>query len=46
MASSTLRVTLQLLWEEYLLVDPTGYRYTQFREIYRQWARRLRPSMR
>ena len=24
----------------------TGYRYTQFCEIYRQWARRLRPSMR
>ncbi len=39
-------VTLQLLWEEYLQVHPTGYRYTQFCEIYRQWARRLRPSMR
>ena len=39
-------VTLQLLWEEYLQVHPGGYRYTQFCEIYRQWARRLRPSMR
>ena len=39
-------VTLQLLWEEYLDVHPSGYRYTQFCEIYRQWARRLRPSMR
>ena len=39
-------VTLQLLWEEYLQVHPSGYRYTQFCEIYRQWARRLRPSMR
>ena len=39
-------VTLQLLWEEYLGVHPSGYRYTQFCEIYRQWARRLRPSMR
>ena len=39
-------VTLQLLWEEYLAVHPSGYRYTQFCEIYRQWARRLRPSMR
>ena len=38
-------VTLQLLWEEYLQVHPSGYRYTQFCEIYRQWARRLRPSM-
>ena len=39
-------VTLQLLWEEYVQVHPDGYRYTQFCEIYRQWARRLRPSMR
>ena len=39
-------VTLQLLWEEYAQVHPNGYRYTQFCEIYRQWARRLRPSMR
>ena len=27
-------------------VHPSGYRYTQFCEIYRQWARRLRPSIR
>ena len=39
-------VTLQLLWEEYAQVHPLGYRYTQFCEIYRQWARRLRPSIR
>ena len=39
-------VTLQLLWEEYVQDHPDGYRYTQFCEIYRQWARRLRPSMR
>ena len=39
-------VTLQLLWEEYAQVHPDGYHYTQFCEIYRQWARRLRPSMR
>ena len=39
-------VTLQLLWEEYAQVHPNGYRRTQFCEIYRQWARRLRPSMR
>ena len=39
-------VTLQLLSEEYAQVHPHGYRYTQFCEIYRQWARRLRPSMR
>ena len=39
-------VTLQLLWEEYAQVHPHGYRRAQFCEIYRQWARRLRPSMR
>ena len=39
-------VTLQLLWEEYAQVHSRGYRYTQFCEIYRQWTRRLRPSMR
>ena len=39
-------VTLQLLWEEYLQVHSDGYRYTQFCEIYHQWVRRLRPSMR
>ena len=39
-------VTLQLLWEEYAQVHPDGYRYSQFCVRYRQWARRLRPSMR
>ena len=39
-------VTLQLLWEGYARVHPHGYRYTRFCELYRQWARRLRPSMR
>ena len=39
-------VTLQLLWEEYAQVYPEGYRYSQFCVLYRQWARRLRPSMR
>ena len=39
-------VTLQLLWEEYAQIHPDGYGRTQFCEIYRQWTRRLRPSMR
>ncbi len=39
-------VTLQLLWEEYLEVHPDGYRYSQFCEIYRRWAKKLKPSMR
>lgn len=39
-------VTLRLLWEEYYVVHPEGYRYSQFCEIYRRWARKLKPSMR
>jgi transposase len=39
-------VTLRLLWEEYLEVHPEGYRYSQFCEIYRRWAKKLKPSMR
>ncbi len=39
-------VTLQLLWEEYAEVHPDGYRRSQYCEIYRRWARRLKPSMR
>ncbi len=30
-------VTLQLLWEEYRLANPDGYRYSQFCNHYRQW---------
>ena len=39
-------VTLHLLWEEYRAVHENGYGYSQFCEIYRRWARKLRPSMR
>lgn len=39
-------VTLRLLWEEYLATHPGGYRYSQFCERYRRWARKLKPSMR
>lgn len=39
-------VTLMLLWEEYLGEHPQGYRYSHFCEIYRQWARTLKISMR
>ena len=39
-------VTLQLLWHEYSEVHLEGYRYSQFCERYRRWARRLKPSMR
>jgi transposase len=39
-------VTLMLLWQEYRAQHPHGYAYSQFCERYRQWARRLTPSMR
>jgi transposase len=39
-------VTLHLLWEEYRQVHPDGYGYSQFCELYRRWAGRLKPSMR
>ncbi len=39
-------VTLQLLHLEYLERHPDGYRYTQFCEHYRRWARRQKVSMR
>jgi transposase len=39
-------VTLALLWQEYRGAHPEGYGYSQFCERYRQWARRLKPSMR
>jgi transposase len=34
-------VTLRLLWVEYREEHPTGYGYSQFCALYRQWARRL-----
>jgi len=39
-------VTLTLLWEEYFSEHQQGYRYSQFCELYRQWARKLKLSMR
>lgn len=39
-------VTLQLLWLEYFECHPGGYRYSQFCELYRRFARRLSPTMR
>jgi transposase len=39
-------VTLELLHLEYLEKNPTGYRYTQFCEVYRRWLKARRLSMR
>jgi transposase len=32
-------VTLMLLWEEYVRENPTGYRYSQFCELFNQWRK-------
>jgi transposase len=40
------KVTLQLLWEEYLENNPDGYRYSQFRLHFRRYKQKLNPSMR
>ena len=39
-------VTLRLLWMEYLEENPTGYSYSQFCELFRQWSKKLNPTMR
>jgi len=39
-------VTLRLLWVEYREAHPDGFGYSQFCELYRRWAKRLKPSMR
>ncbi|HEX7880503.1 MAG TPA: IS21 family transposase [Candidatus Eisenbacteria bacterium] len=39
-------VTLQLLWVEYIQANPGGYRYSQFCELYRRFAKKLGPVMR
>ena len=39
-------VTLLILWEEYRAVHPDGYGYSRFCELYRNFERRLSPSMR
>jgi transposase len=40
-------VTLHLLWQEYLVCQPDGYRYTQFVQRFRDWqAARAVPRLR
>jgi transposase len=34
-------VTLQLLWQEYRNTEPEGYQYSQFCNLYREWAKHL-----
>ena len=39
-------VTLQLLWNEYIEKQPKGYSYSQFCALYREWSKKLNPTMR
>lgn len=39
-------VTPQLLWQEYLEVNPDGYRYSRFCELYQRWRKKLDVVMR
>ena len=39
-------VTLFLLWEEYRAVHPEGYQYSRFCDLYRNFAKELKPTMR
>ena len=39
-------VTLALLWEEYRTAAPDGFGYSWFCDLYREWAGRLKPTLR
>lgn len=39
-------VTLQLLWEEYKAENPSGYQYTQFCHLHREYAKTVEYSFR
>jgi transposase len=38
-------VTREMLWKEYILKHPDGYRYTQFCISYNQWQKKVNPVM-
>ncbi len=40
------KITMMLLWEEYIEDNPTGYCYSQFRVHYKRYKQTLNPSMR
>jgi len=39
-------VTLALLWEEHRAAAPDGFGYSWFCDLYREWAGRLKPTLR
>jgi len=38
--------TLQVLWDEYIVEHPSGYRYSRFCDLHRSWAMKLTVTMR
>ncbi len=38
-------VTLEMMWYEYIVIHPDGYRRSQFGNLYRQWVKRSNPTM-
>jgi len=39
-------VNLMVLWEEYRAIHPEGYAYSRFCQLFREFERRLSPTMR
>ncbi len=39
-------VSLQILWDDYIEINPDGYRYSRFCELYATWEQRLPVTMR
>lgn len=39
-------VTLRLLWQEYHRADPSGFKYSRYCELYREWSQTLDPTLR
>ncbi len=39
-------VTLELLWQEFRIVEPDGVSYAQFTRLYREWVNKQKLSMR
>jgi transposase len=39
-------VTLRLLWQEYIRIDPSGLKYSRFCERYQEWRKTLEPPLR
>jgi transposase len=39
-------VTLELLWQEYREQYPDGYSYSRFCDLFREWEKRVSPTMR